>query len=64
MNLPKSHRPEPDIEAFARKTAIQCREVIQACLREEEWRDADEEFSEIIRQAVIELLQTNRPFGS
>lgn len=64
MTIPKNHPQEPDIEAMARKAARQCRHVIQSCLREEEWRDADNEFHEIIRQAFLDLLQTNRSLKS
>ena len=33
------------------RAARDCRYVVQGCLREEEWRDADEEFYEVIREA-------------
>ncbi len=32
----------------ALRMARQCRRIIQACLREEEWHDADEEFYAVI----------------
>ena len=35
----------------ARRAASDCRYVIQGCLREEEWRDAEEEFYEVILEA-------------
>ncbi|WP_437185279.1 hypothetical protein SH668x_002378 [Planctomicrobium sp. SH668] len=55
--------PDPplSIDSLARKTAMHCRRVIQSCLREEEWRDADNEFYEIIRRALLELLQNDNP---
>jgi|GEM_PF-1997366 len=52
---PPRHTPLP-VERLARKTAIACRQVVQNCLREEEWRDADQEFFEIIQQAFKELI--------
>jgi len=52
--------PPLSVDSLARKTAIQCRHVIESCLREEEWRDADE-FYEIIRQALLELFQNDSP---
>ena len=36
--------------------ARRCRHVVQACLREEEWIDADQEFYQIIREALEALL--------
>jgi len=33
------------------RAARDCRYVVQGCLREEEWKDADEEFYEVIRGA-------------
>jgi hypothetical protein len=38
-----------DVKAW--HAAQQCRGIIQACLREEEWRDAEEEFFRLIRAA-------------
>jgi hypothetical protein len=37
-----------ELRVLARELARRCRRVIQACLREEEWRDADQEFTRII----------------
>lgn len=36
----------------ALRAARRCRRVVQACLREEEWADADEEFYLIIREEL------------
>jgi len=33
------------------RAARDCRHVVQGCLREEEWRDADLEFYDVIREA-------------
>jgi hypothetical protein len=38
----------------ARRLARECRNIVQACLREEEWRDADDEFSAIIKAGLIQ----------
>jgi hypothetical protein len=35
--------------------ARRCRSVVQACLREEEWRDADQEFRAIIEKGLRSL---------
>jgi hypothetical protein len=39
---------DPDTHALALRLARACRHVVQACLREEEWADADREFYAII----------------
>lgn len=39
----------------AQRIARQCRWVIQGCLREEEWIDADREFERIILEGLKEL---------
>lgn len=47
--------PEPEnLEALSRRLAGQCRHVVQACLREEEWLDADQEFSSITAAGLLE----------
>ncbi|HMO84763.1 MAG TPA: hypothetical protein PKC18_07580 [Lacipirellulaceae bacterium] len=38
----------------ARQAAIECRQIVQACLREEEWQDADEEFYNVILRALFD----------
>jgi hypothetical protein len=48
-------RPEGEIAATARRLARACRHVVQACLREEEWADADEEFERVILAGIQEL---------
>jgi hypothetical protein len=42
---------------MAVRLAVQCRRIIQACLREEEWPEANREFYLIIRRG----LETFRP---
>jgi hypothetical protein len=52
-------------DARTHETAIRiarrCRHVIQACLREDEWADADQEFYRICRE---ELAGFGQPSGS
>jgi hypothetical protein len=46
----------PEIHAAAIRIARRCRHIIQTCLREEEWGDADREFYLIARQE-LEMLR-------
>jgi hypothetical protein len=55
----ESHSADVVVHATAIRLAKRCREVIQACLREEEWRDADLEFYRIIR-AELEQWQPKK----
>lgn len=41
-----------NIGEIAWQLAKQCRSIVQACLREEEWQDADREFYNVIRQGI------------
>jgi DNA-binding FadR family transcriptional regulator len=41
----------------ALRLAVRCRRVVQACLREEEWLDADREFFEIIRDGLKDFIR-------
>ena len=34
------------------RLAVQCRRNVQACLREEEWAEADREFYTVIREGL------------
>jgi hypothetical protein len=43
---------ERAIDQVAITIARRCRHVVQACLREEEWADADREFYRIIRDGL------------
>jgi hypothetical protein len=44
------------VDAATHETAIRiarrCRHVVQACLREEEWADADREFYRVCREEL------------
>jgi len=44
-------------DAIAWRRARECREVVQGCLREEEWQDADREFFEVIAKGFREIAQ-------
>jgi hypothetical protein len=44
-----------ELTQIAIRVARQCREVIQTCLREEEWADAEEEFRWLILAGLREL---------
>jgi hypothetical protein len=51
------NRPaDPQVHAAAIRIARKCRWTVQACLREEEWTDADREFYAIARGEVEALL--------
>jgi hypothetical protein len=43
---------ETKLDELALRLARQCRRIVQACLREEEWHDADREFYTVIRQGL------------
>ena len=44
-----------ELTQIAIRVARQCREVIQTCLREEEWADAEEQFRWLILAGLREL---------
>lgn len=54
-----SHPPQPSSDCprseLANELARECRNVVQSCLREEEWADADREFSLIISRGLARL---------
>jgi hypothetical protein len=57
MSMIVEDRPaDPRVHAAAIRIARRCRWKIQACLREEEWGDADCEFYVIARAEVEALL--------
>ena len=49
------------IHAWSIRLARQCRHIIQACLREEEWGDADREFYRVIRQGLEDFKAKEKP---
>jgi hypothetical protein len=46
---------DPQLHTLAIMLAKKCRSIVQACLREEEWGDADREFYLVIRQGLEDL---------
>ena len=54
-----SQPADPAIHEAAVRMARRCRFLIQACLREEEWGDADREFYLVIREE-LERFVVNR----
>lgn len=46
------------IDLFAWRLAQRCRSIVQGCLREEEWLDADREFCTAIRDEIQRSLRT------
>jgi len=48
------------IHESAIRIARRCRHIIQACLREEEWPDADQEFYLVARE-ILEEAERCRP---
>jgi hypothetical protein len=51
-----------EIHEAAVRIARQCRSIVQTCLREEEWADADREFYLIARRE-LEALKPATPAG-
>lgn len=44
-----------ELNELSAALAIRCRRIIQCCLREEEWQDADEEFIEMILEGLEQV---------
>ena len=53
----ESRAADPTIHALAIRLARQCRNIVQGCLREDEWRDCDLEYYKIIRSGLEEFAQ-------
>ncbi len=47
-----SEPADPKIHETAVRAARRCRCIVQACLREEEWGEADREFYFVIREEI------------
>jgi hypothetical protein len=43
---------DPAIHQLAIRLARACRNIVQSCLREEEWHEADREFYLVIRRGL------------
>jgi hypothetical protein len=52
--LPSRREVMNDLTVIAIRLARECRIIIQACLREEEWDDAEEEFRWVILAGLHE----------
>ena len=48
-----------ELKRIARRLARQCREIIQSCLREEEWPDAEDEFARAILTGLREATSSH-----
>lgn len=48
------------VHLLARRLARQCRAIVQSCLREEEWLDAEDEFAKVILAGLQEAT-SERP---
>jgi hypothetical protein len=48
-------------DKVAWRIAQECRGIVQACLREEEWQDADREFFSVVAKGIAELHVTVVP---
>jgi hypothetical protein len=51
----ESQSTDPKTHEASIRIAQRCRHIIQACLREEEWRDADREFYRVAREELERL---------
>jgi hypothetical protein len=57
----ESQPADPRVHETAIRIARRCRFTVQACLREEEWADADREFYVIARQELEQFRQHAQP---
>ncbi len=55
-----SHPADPKVHEAAIRLARRCRHIVQACLREEEWADADREFYQVIREGLEQFRDRER----
>lgn len=56
-NRVRASCPNSAISELAWRLAKRCRNVVQACLREEEWRDADREFHAVILRGLTQRVK-------
>lgn len=56
----ESQAADPRTHEIAIRIARRCRHIVQACLREEEWADADREFYKVARDELEALRSTSR----
>lgn len=55
-----SHPADPKVHEAAIRLARRCRHIVQACLRKEEWADADREFYQVIREGLEQFRDRER----
>jgi hypothetical protein len=55
---PDSELASDAADKMAWRIAQECRGIVQACLREEEWQDADREFFDVIANGIAELTSS------
>ncbi len=56
-----SQPADPRIHEAAVRMARRCRYLVQACLREEEWMDADREFYLVVREELERFIANRAP---
>lgn len=56
----ESQAADPRTHETAIRIARRCRHIVQACLREEEWADADREFYKVARDELEALRSASR----
>jgi len=56
----ESQAADPRTHEVAIRIARRCRNIVQACLREEEWAEADREFYRVARDELEALRSTSR----
>lgn len=61
MNQRFDQGPSTHLKTTARAMAVECRRVVQASPREEEWHDCDREFASIILRMLAELSIEGHP---
>lgn len=62
MRFTESSPANPALHEAAIRIAHHCRRIVQTCLREEEWPEADREFYRVARAELEALtLQPTRP---
>jgi hypothetical protein len=53
----------PGMNETAWRLARECRQIVQGCLREDKWQDADREFFDVIRKELVAEDDLNRSRG-
>jgi hypothetical protein len=56
-----NQQAEPHVHALAIRLARACRSIVQACLREEEWGEADREFYLVILEGLEDFQKGEKP---